>query len=64
MLAADAVAEEIDCGHRRVESRRCSVIADLSLIEKASEWACLQGLVRIQTKRHHTVTGKTDPSLC
>jgi predicted transposase YbfD/YdcC len=60
MLAADAVAEEIDCGHGRVESRRCSVIADLSLVEKASEWACLQGLVCIQAERHHKATGKTE----
>jgi len=60
MLAADAVAEEIDCGHGRVESRRCSVIADLSLLEKASEWASLQGLVRIQAERHHKATGKTE----
>jgi predicted transposase YbfD/YdcC len=37
MLAADAVAEETDCGHGRVERRRCSVIADLSLVEKATE---------------------------
>jgi hypothetical protein len=29
MLVADAVAEEVDCGHGRVEQRRCSVIADL-----------------------------------
>src|SRR5271157_4978950 len=42
-LACDAVAEEIDGGHGRVERRTCSVIADLSLIEKASEWASLQG---------------------
>ncbi len=48
MLAADAVAEEIDCGHGRVEQRTCSVIADLSLVEKAAEWASLQGLVRIE----------------
>ena len=46
MLPADAVAEEIDCG--RVEQRTCSVIADLSLVEKAAEWASLQGLARIQ----------------
>jgi predicted transposase YbfD/YdcC len=34
LLESDAVAEEIDCGHGRVEQRRCSVIADLSMIEK------------------------------
>src|ERR1035437_1300358 len=60
MLAADAVAEEIDCGHGRVERRRCSVIADLSLLEKAPEWASLRGLVRIEAERYHKTTGKTE----
>jgi predicted transposase YbfD/YdcC len=63
MLAADAVAEEIDCGHGRVEQRRCSVIADLSLLEKASEWASLQGLVRIESERYHKATGKTESEI-
>jgi predicted transposase YbfD/YdcC len=39
LLDSAAVAEEIDCGHGRVERRKCSVISDLSLIEKAAEWA-------------------------
>jgi predicted transposase YbfD/YdcC len=59
-LGADAVTEEIDCGHGRVERRRCSVIADLSLLEKAAEWASLQGLVRIEAERYHKATGKTE----
>src|SRR5271170_2588841 len=59
-LAADAVAEEIDCGHGPVEQRTCSVIADLSLVEKAAEWASLQGLVRIEAERYHKATGKTE----
>jgi predicted transposase YbfD/YdcC len=60
LLPSDAVAEEIDCGHGRVEQRRCSVIADLSLIEKATEWASLQGLVRIESERYHKVSGKME----
>ena len=60
LLNADAVAEEVDCGHGRVEKRRCSVIADLSMIEKSSEWASLRGLVRIQSQRYHKVTGKIE----
>src|ERR1035437_9373708 len=60
MLAADAIDEQIDCGHGRVEQRSCSVIADLSLVEKASEWASLQGLVRIKSERFHKATGKTE----
>jgi Transposase DDE domain len=43
MLTADAVAEEIDCGHGRVEQRRCSVIADLSLVEKAASGLLYRG---------------------
>jgi predicted transposase YbfD/YdcC len=60
MLGADAVAEEVDCGHGRVETRRCSVIADLSLLEKASKWPSLQGLVRIEAERYHKATGKAE----
>jgi len=60
LLPSDAVAEEIDCGHGRVEQRKCSVIADLSLIEKAAEWASLQGLVRIESERYHKATGKIE----
>ena len=60
MLAADAVIEEVDCGHGRVEQRKCSVIEDLSLVEKAVEWASLQGLVRIEAERYHKATGKTE----
>src|ERR1035437_334828 len=60
MLASDAVAEEIDCGHGRVEQRTCSVIVDLSLVEKAAEWASLQGLVRIEAKRFQRVGGQPE----
>jgi predicted transposase YbfD/YdcC len=60
LLNCDAVSEEIDCGHGRVERRRCSVIADLSMIDKAAEWASLQGLVRIESERYHKAPGKTE----
>jgi len=63
MLAADAVAVEIDYGHGRIEQRRCSVIADLSLVEKAAEWASLQGLVRVESERHHKATGKIESEI-
>ena len=63
MLAADAVVEEIDYGHGRVEQRRCSVIADLGLIEKATEWSSLRALVRIEAERYHKATGKTETEI-
>jgi predicted transposase YbfD/YdcC len=59
-LAADAVQTEIGCAHGRVERLRCSVIADPSLVEKAAEWASLQGLVRIERERYHKMTDKTE----
>jgi predicted transposase YbfD/YdcC len=60
MLATDSVDEQIDCGHGRVESRRCSVLADLSLLDHAAEWTGLRSLVRIQAERYHKATGKTE----
>lgn len=60
MLQAVSVAEEIDCGHGRVERRTCAVIADTTLVEQAAEWTALQGLVRIEAERYHKATGKTE----
>jgi predicted transposase YbfD/YdcC len=60
MLAADAVAEETDCGHGRVERRTCSVLGDCTLIEHASEWTSLRSVVRIQAERFHKTTGEIE----
>ncbi len=60
MLSVDAVAEEVDGGHGRVERRTCSVISDLSLLEKPGAWASLQGIVRIEAERFHKTTGITE----
>src|ERR1035438_7165091 len=60
LLDADAVSEEVDCGHGRVERRNCSVVADLSLLERPFEWASLQALVRIECARYHKTSGKTE----
>jgi predicted transposase YbfD/YdcC len=59
MLTAESVAEQIDCGHGRVERRTCSVIGDLTLLENPFQWSSLKGLVRIQAERFHKATGKT-----
>ena len=44
-LPAVSVSEETDCDHGRVETRRCSVINDLTLIENREEWKNLRTLV-------------------
>lgn len=60
MLAADSVAEEIDCGHGRVERRTCAVLGDLSLLDKPTNWKGLCSLVRMQAERFHKASGKTE----
>jgi len=60
LLPATSLSTEVDCGHGRVEQRHCSVIGDLSLIEKAAEWPSLHSLVRIESERFHKATGKTE----
>jgi hypothetical protein len=46
-LPVNAFDDESDCGHGRVETRRCSVISDLSLIESREEWTGLKTLIKI-----------------
>lgn len=60
MLPAEAVAEETDAGHGRVERRTCSVLGDLTLMEKTSVWAGLRSLVRIEAERFHKATGEIE----
>lgn len=60
LLPADSVSTEVDCGHGRVEQRTCSVIGDLSLIERAKDWPSLRSLVRIDAERFHKATGKIE----
>jgi len=37
-LPTASVDEQLDAGHGRVETRRCSVISDLSMVETKGEW--------------------------
>ncbi len=37
LLPGKSVSQEVDCGHGRVEQRLCSVIADLSMVERAAQ---------------------------
>ena len=57
MLAATALTEEVDCGHGRVERRRCAVLDDLTLLDESAAWASLHSLVRLEAERFHKATG-------
>ncbi len=60
MLTADSVDEQIDCGHGRVETRRCSVLGDLTLLDNGDQWASLHSIVRLEATRFHKTTGKEE----
>jgi hypothetical protein len=51
-LPVNVFDEESDFGHGRVETRRCSVISELSLIESKEEWTGLKTLVKIESERY------------
>lgn len=59
-LPINAFDEELDAGHGRVETRRCSVISDLSLIKSKEEWKGLKTLIKIESERYIKSTGKTE----
>lgn len=59
-LPVNAFDEELDAGHGRVETRKCSVISDLSLIESKEEWKGLKTLIKIESERYIKSTGKTE----
>jgi predicted transposase YbfD/YdcC len=56
----DDTVIDIDTGHGRVETRKCSVIKNLGHIIQKSKWAKLTTLVRIESERFVKVSGKTE----
>lgn len=59
LLKPDLVGEEVDCGHGRVETRRCEAITDLRWVENRDDWKDLAAVVRITRTRHLKLEGKT-----
>lgn len=44
--------EETDMGHGRVESRKCRILSDLSMIDRRERWAGLKSIVEIESTRY------------
>ena len=57
MLVPEESIVDIDFGHGRIETRKCSVIADLSLIEKPTLWKSLGSIIRVESERITKSTG-------
>jgi predicted transposase YbfD/YdcC len=49
---------EEDFGHGRIDTRRCSVYRDLSLIENVAAWKSLNAVLKIESRRYFKATGK------
>lgn len=52
----------IDCGHGRVEVRKCSVITDLEFVDDAHKWKDLQTIIKIESAVHYKKTKKETTS--
>ena len=57
---AETLFTEIDTGHGRVETRKCTVIKNLGHITRPNDWKKLTTLIRIESERFIKVSGKTE----
>lgn len=52
--------EDLDYGHGRIETRKCSVLTDLSLVENSTKWIGLCSIVRLERERYFKATEKVE----
>jgi len=52
--------ETLDYGHGRIETRKCSILTDLSLVENSHKWMGLSSIVRLERERYFKATGKVE----
>lgn len=50
--------EDLDCGHGRVETRRCQVYDKLDMIEGIEKWEGIKTVVKIESTRYEKTSGK------
>jgi len=50
--------QTLDCGHGRIEERKCSIITDLSYLFDRNSWTKLHAIVRIDSQRTLKKTGE------
>lgn len=52
--------QDVDYGHGRIETRKCSIITDLSLVENYQKWTGLLSIVKLDRERYFKATGKVE----
>lgn len=55
----DETDEQVDAGHGRVETRKCTLINDFKWLEEAEEWAGLRSIAKIERTRYDKSEGTT-----
>ena len=60
VLKPSDTSEDIDYGHGRIETRKCFVLNDLSLVETATKWKGLTSIIKIERERYFKATGKKE----
>ena len=58
VLPAMDTFEELDFGHGRIETRKCSILTDLSLVFGKDKWKGLTSIIKIDRIREFKATGK------
>lgn len=54
------INEDVDIGHGRIETRKCSVYNDFSHLENPEKWKGIKSIVKIDSIRHIKSTGKEE----
>lgn len=52
--------QDLDYGHGRIETRKCSVLTDFGLLENSKQWFGLASIVRVERERYFKATGKKE----
>lgn len=60
ILPTSDYSEDTDYGHGRIETRKCTTITDLSLVENADKWKGLVSIIRMERERYFKATAKKE----
>lgn len=60
ILQTNDYYEYVDYDHGRIETRKCSIITDLSLVFCSNKWMGLRSIVKIERERYFKATGKIE----
>jgi len=60
ILPTSDYSQVLDYGHGRIETRKCIIITDLSLVENAAKWKGLVSIIKIESERYFKAIAKKE----